>query len=419
MNDIQKVVLGCIISDHSIHDKVIPILKPKYFDGKHRFLFDRILELYTNGEPVDSITLYNRLGKNNHWSAVELAKLTDLVTSTANVLSYVQALKHEYIRRELDRKFDVKVEEYDDPTKQLSELVTELTEMQEDSVISRSKNLIEILETAVDEMLTEQKTDGIIGIPTPITRMNTDTRGFRKGELIVLAGRPRMGKSAFALSIVKTACGAGKKVAYFSMEMRSTELVKRLIRSYGLPPDQGAGEISRFDLHLFDRGGIDLNFIRSNVRLLKDVDFVVIDYLGLMKLNPYKKRNEALGEATRELKEFAMEEELPILLLCQLNRSVESRSGYRHELSDLRESGDIEQDADKVIFIYRPELMDVKEFDGEPSDNLAIIQKEKDRNGKSPVFYKSRVNSDVSQFYDWDDFHLTEPVTHWQDTNPF
>ena len=203
-----------------------------------------------------------------------------------------------------------------------------------------------------------------------------------------------MGKTAFALSVVKTACEAGYRVAYFSMEMMATELVKRLIRSYG-DDEIGAGKISAYKLHIFDRGGVDLAFIRSSVRLIRDCHLAVIDYVGLMSVNTQVNRNEAIGEVSRGLKSFALEAEIPILLLSQLNRDSESRGSLRHRLSDIRESGNIEQDADKVFFITRPGILN-----DDMNDKAINIQKEKDRNGKSPVFYELVRDESFTNFYD-------------------
>jgi len=398
---IQRIILGSIVLDHGIHDLVMPLLKPEYFSDKNRYLFELMQEMYRKSEPIDSVTLYKKIGKQGKWTAHEIATLTNGIANTANIMSYIQELKTDYVREQFNRLTGLDVQLTEDPGEKISEMVKKLTSLQEEQVIGTDRELVEIIDQALNELLTEKKTEGMIGVPTPSGKLNTECRGLRKGELIILAGRPGMGKTAFALSIVRVACEAGFKVAYFSMEMRATELAKRLIRSFG-DYESGAGIISGYNLHLFDRGGIDINFIRSNIRLLKDCQLAVIDYLGLMNVNTRVKRAEAIGEVSRALKAFALEADIPILLLSQLNRDSEGRGSENHRLSDLRESGDIEQDADKVFFITRPGMIGDEKMKN-PDDRRITIQKEKDRNGQAPRFYKLLTNTNFTNFYDESD----------------
>jgi replicative DNA helicase len=395
---IQRVILGSILLDYGIHDMVMPLLKPEYFDLKNRYLFEIMSECYRKSEPIDNITLYRKVGKNGKWTALEIAQLTNGIASTANILSYIQDLKTDYVRTQFNRLTGIEIDKMCDPGAEIAEMIGKLSKLQEEQVVGTERTITEIVDQALNEIFTEKKTIGMIGLPTPSGKLNNDSRGLRKGELIILAGRPGMGKTAFALSLVRTCCEAGAKVAYFSMEMRSTELAKRLIRSF-TDFEAGAGKISNWKIHLFDRGGIDINFVRSNTRLLRDCQMIVIDYLGLMKVNERVKRAEAIGEVSRALKSFALEADIPVLLLCQLNRESEGRSSTVHRLSDLRESGDIEQDADKVFFITRPGMVgDDKMKDS--TDRRIIIQKEKDRNGKAPVIYKLLTDETFTNFYD-------------------
>jgi len=401
--DIQKIVLASLIIDNSIHDKVIPMLKAEYFTGKNGSLFAVIFSLYKLHLPIDQISILKRFDECVAWSKLEIIQLSDELSSSANVMYYIQLLKDEYIRRQMNHLWKIKTEPNEDPSDKLGEVYSKVKQLVEDAVIATSKPIVDICEKALNEIDIEKNTVGLLGVPTPLGKMNSDTRGWRHGELIIIAGRPGMGKTAFALDCARSACEYGKRVAYFSMEMKDTELVKRLMRGFE-DSEFGAGEISKWDLHIFDRGGIDVGFVKSSVRILGGVDLVIIDYLGLMKMNGYKKKTEAIGEITGQLKAFSLDDDVPVMLLSQLNRNVESRSGWRHELSDLRESGDIEQDADKVIFISRPELCGVDDIEGTNTHNMAIIQKEKDRNGKPQVYFRSRVNETVTKFYDWDEF---------------
>lgn len=401
----EEIILSCILNDRSIHDMVIPLLKPEYFTGKREGLMKLIRQMHTKMEPIDTYTLVQRIGVSNKvWGVPDLTALAGLVASTANVMAYVQALKYEYIRRTLSNKYGVLIPEDTDPTERLSELIADFGKLQEDGVISKSRSIVDIVEDALRDIESEKTSSGMVGIPTSLGVVNSDTKGLRGGELVIVAGRPGHGKTALALSWAKAACCRHKSVALFTLEMRDREVVKRMIRSFEDQAD-GAGEISHYALHVFDRGGIDVDFIRSNVRLLKWVDMVVVDYLGLMRMDGRKKRNEAIGDVTRSLKAFALELDIPVILVSQLNRDVEGRASWLHRLSDLRESGDIEQDADKVFFVNTPAKMDLQEIkinnEVIQTDGLTVIQKLKDRNGNAPVFYKAKHKADFSEFYDW------------------
>ena len=396
---IQRIILGSILLDNSIHDLVFPLLKPEYFKEKNRYLFELMQGFYQRGEPIDTITVFKKADKKK-WTAHEIAVLTDGVAQTCNVLSYIQELKTDYVREQFNRLTGSEVPLSDDPGDRISSLIKTLTLLQEEQVIGTEQGITEILEQALKELYTEKNTIGMIGMPTPSGRINTETRGLRPGELIVIAGRPGMGKTAFALALVRVSCESGANVAYFSMEMRSTELAKRMIRAY-TDYESGAGKISNWKIHLFDKGN-DIDYIRSNVRLLQDCQLVVVDYLGLMRVNPMVKRAEAIGEICHALKAFAMQMNIPVVLLAQLNRDSEGRNSTIHRLSDLRESGDIEQDADKVFFITRPGMVGEERMKN-PDDRRVIIQKEKDRNGKAPKAYNLLTDDTFTNFYDESD----------------
>lgn len=401
----EEVILSCILNDRSIHDMVIPLLKPDYFTGKREGLMKLIRQMHAKMEPIDTYTIIQRIGVSNKiWGVPDLTALAGLVASTANVMAYVQALKFEYIRRTLSNKYGVVIPEDADPTEKLSELVADFSRLQEDGVISKSRSIVDIVEDALRDIESEKTSSGMVGMPTSLGVINSDTKGLRGGELIIIAGRPGHGKTALALSWIKAACMRHKSVALFTLEMRDKEVVKRMIRSFDDLSD-GAGEISQYRLHVFDRGGVDVDFIRSNVRLLKSVDMVVVDYLGLMRMDGRKKRNEAIGDTTRALKAFALELDIPVILVSQLNRDVEGRASWLHRLSDLRESGDIEQDADKVFFVNTPAKMELEEIrinnETIQTDGLTVIQKLKDRNGKAPVFFKAQHSENFTEFYDW------------------
>ncbi len=409
---IQEAILASLIIDKWALEQAMPFLKSEYFDSKNRELFNVIQSIHGRHEPVDTITLCKRIGKSS-WQISDVLKLTTTIASGVNIMAYVQQLKSDYVARQYSLLTGRPELTVDDPGQKISELIDSLRLLQEDHIIGGQRDFVDVVNDALNELTNETNSVGMIGIPTPSTTINRDTKGLRGGNLIVLAGRPSMGKTAFALSIVRSACESKMPVAYFSMEMSDISLTKRLICAY---PDHetGAGIVSSYPLHIFDRGGQDIDYIKSNVRLLDDCKLVVIDYLGLMRLNSTISRREAIGEATRGLKAFAREMDIPVLLLSQLNRDVESRGGLLHRLSDLRESGDIEQDADQVFFITRPAFVgDEKSRD--VTDMRVIIQKEKDRNGKAPRVFNLVSDDLVCKFYDESDLRY---ITEHKDYKP-
>ena len=409
---IQKVVIGCLLLDYSVHDMVMPILKREYFEGKYQLLFDTIKALYSAGEPVDTITIFRKIGKSQVVTPLEIAQITSEIASAANIMTYIQELKNDYCRRSFTRLTGIFLDDTEDAGERISDMIKNLSQLQEDHTIAGNKNIVEVVSVALDELYKENKTHGMIGLPTMSGRINSDTRGLRPGELVIVAGRPGMGKTAFALSVVRSMCEHFDTVAYFSMEMRATELAKRMIKSF--PNfDDGAGEISRYRLHLFDRGGIDIDYIRSNARLISGCKAVFIDYLGLMRVNTRVKRAEAIGEVTRALKAFAQDTDMTVVLLAQLNRDSEQRSTVLHKLSDLRESGDIEQDADKVFFITRPGMLGEQKMQN-IEDRRVIIQKEKDRNGRAPVIFNMVSNENFTVFHDEADMPSDDAMRYSQ-----
>ena len=394
----EQLVISCILNDQSIHDIVIPELKPEYFTVD-RDIAQAIIALYKQGRAVDTYTLINALKPRMS----DLLMMSNLTASAANVLTYLATLKDDFLRREIKRWFHVEIGNDIDPHEYLSTRIKDLGALQEDMTPSQHRPLVDIIEETLNEL--SRGRDAMFGIPTPLTELNNVTNGWQPSDLIVLAGRPSRGKTAFALANVRSACEAGKRCVVFSLEMKDTQLMKRLIWSMGTSYDEAGGQISKWKLDIFERGGIDIQYIIGNSRLikrLKGLDMIVVDYLGLMRLPKAENRAYSIGEATRSLKALAKELNVPIILLAQLNREIEKRQTRKHELSDLRESGDIEQDADIVVFISRP-VMDgiIEDKEGNSTEFMTIIQVEKNRNGKAPVMIKARNNERVNFYSDW------------------
>lgn len=398
---LETFILGSILVDQSVHDIAIPELHIERFSCD-RDILAIIKEMYAKNEPIDLYTVYPKIPDRFD----RLSEMANSIASGANVMNYIAELNKQFLRSQLTSMFGDRLTYEDDPNQYLSEKISTLTDLQESLTPMVHKPWLEILDETVNRVLERRlHPEKCFGVATPLTKLNTLTNGWQGGNLIIFAGRPSMGKTSFALANVISACKSGKSVALFSMEMSYVEVTERMLWSLGMEPEEAAGVMSRWRLEIFDRGAMDLDYIRSNSRLikrLKGLDLIAVDYLGLMKMPRGEKRSYQIGEVTRSLKTFAKEINVPLILLSQLNRDIEGRKSVRHQLSDLRESGDIEQDADIVLFISRPSKLGFEEIDGLSTENMTLIQVEKNRNGNAPVDVIAKHNSLGNYFRDWE-----------------
>jgi replicative DNA helicase len=394
----EKLLISCILNDIGIHDVILPDLKPEYFVAESA-IGCKLIEMYSKHKAIDTYTLIAELPD----QISHILELNTLTASAAHSADYLARMKDDYLRRQMKRYFSAELTITDDPFEFLNEKLVELSGLQESVTPHLHRTLLDIISDTLDEL--HRPESETFGIPSPLTYLNNLTHGWQPSDLIILAGRPSRGKTAFALANVRSACEAGKRVVVFSLEMKDTQLMKRLIYSHDCGYDEAGGRISNWKLDIFERGGIGLDYVVGNCRTIKKrsgLDFVVIDYLGLMTLPKAENRAYQIGAMTRGLKALAKELDIPIMLLVQLNRDIEKRNSHSHQLSDLRESGDIEQDADVVIFVSRP-IMDGVEEDkqGTSTTNLTVLEVAKNRNGKAPVTIKAWNNEKVNRYEDW------------------
>jgi replicative DNA helicase len=410
--ELEEAVIASMLIDNSCIDTVAQILTPKSFYRQPNEVIASVLfSLHKRVNPIDILIVANELKRTGHLSQIGgypyLTQLSNKVASAANVEYHAHIVQQKFIAREvISLSLSNQSQAFDEST-DIAEVIgstqKSLDSLMETMAGSHTRTLVDIISDTLDELsMSKEQT---FGIPTPLSELNHVTNGWQKSDLIVFAGRPSRGKTAFALDNIRSACEAQKRVAIFSLEMKDTQLMKRLIYGQNQNYDEAGGVISRWKLDIFEKGGIDIAYVIANSRLIKrakGLDMIVIDYLGLMKLPKAENRAYQIGEATRSLKALAKELDVPIILLAQLNREIEKRTGHTHSLSDLRESGDIEQDADIVIFISRP-IMDgvLEDRDGNSTELMTIIQVEKNRSGKAPVRIKARNNERVSRYSDW------------------
>lgn len=439
--EMEEAVLGASMLELDAARMVVDILRPDvFYSAAHQKIFSAIAELNKRDQPIDLLTVTQELKRVNDLDEaggpVYLTELTSKVVSAANVEFHARIVLQKYIQRELIRAAtliqNMVYEDALDVTELLDRSEDELFRIAEGNIKHEVAPIHEVLKQALSEIEElGKKEDALVGVPSGFTRLDRLTSGWQKSELVIIAARPSMGKTAFALTMARNmAIDHGKKVAIFSLEMSAIQLVNRLIVSETeIPGDKikngklTAEEWSLLEsrirslteapVYIDDTPAISVFELRAKCRRLKaqgKLDVVIVDYLQLMTGPPDAgSREQEVSSISRSLKSIAKELAVPVLALSQLNRSVETRGGNKKPmLSDLRESGAIEQDADMVVFIHRPEKMGVTQFeDGISTKGHADIILAKNRNGPTDeilLYFKE----DRAMFVEPDEFGADE-----------
>jgi len=408
-------VLGAILQDPQALLKAMEVLRPAdFYKEAHRKIFNACIDLFDRNEPVDLVTLANELMRRKQLEEVGgssvLSALVDAVPTAANVAYHARIVKDKALLYSLIQKATAVVSrayaDKDDVDEVLDWAEQQIFEISQDK-ISRSfvpvksvlKGTFQLIEKLYD------RKSHVTGIPTGFRRFDEMTAGLQPSELVVVAGRPSMGKTSFSLNIAQHAAIQERiPVAIFSLEMSKEQLVQRMLCSVasvdshklrtGYLSDAdwpklttGAGRLSESPIFIDDTPGISLLEMRAKARRLKaeqGLSLVIIDYLQLISgRGRVESRQQEISEISRSLKAMAKELDVPVVALSQLSRAVESRQPPRPQLSDLRESGAIEQDADVVTFLYRPAFYRTRKEDelDEPEDNTTEVIIGKQRNG--------------------------------------
>lgn len=407
----EQSVLGAILLDSSCIDKVAEILpRPEYFHlGNHKLIYETLLDMFTQGRTIDFVTLLEELKKNSVFNdsngKTYLMELAQIVPSISNVENYARIVRDNYDVRTLIITARDIIEDATQGTYDASVLIDSAEQKIFD--IRRGKSmqgLQRVTESIIEtfdrlDALNSDSQNLYRGIPTGIKDLDDTITGLNRSDLILLAARPGMGKTSFALNIARhVAVKESKKVAFFSLEMTREQLTSRLLsteamvhgvklRTGKLEEDEWirlieAGDIlSKTQLYFDDTPGITVPEMKAKLRRLKDVDLVVIDYLQLMSsAKRIDNRVQEISEITRNLKIMAKEINVPVITLSQLSRASEQRAEHRPMLSDLRDSGSIEQDADIVLFLYR----------GDYYKNDEAIEEDYDKNSGECIVAKNR-----------------------------
>ncbi len=412
----EQCVLGSALLQKGALVKVLEMLSPEdFYRGAHQKIFSAMITLFERNEPQDLITVSNILRDLNVLDEVGgpayLASLTDLVPAATNIVHYGKIIQQKAIlRRLIETSSDIAARCFDEQG-DIDNLVDEAE--QHIFEISRSKSgqafqpLSKIIPLTFKqiEKLFERK-ELITGVPTGYNDFDKMTAGLQPSDLIILAARPSMGKTALAMNIAQNAALLSKiPVAVFSLEMSKEQLAMRLLCSVSRVNSQrlrtgflkdtdwpklirGSAQLEEAPIHIDDTAAISVLEMRAKSRRLKsehDIGLIVVDYLQLMRgRGGVERREQEISEISRSLKAMAKELGVPVIALSQLNRSLESRPNKRPQLSDLRESGAIEQDADVICFIYRDEVYNQAEDN--PKKGIAEIIIGKQRNGPTGTF---------------------------------
>lgn len=420
--DLEEAVLGALMLEKNALSEVIDILKPEsFYKESHQKIFQAIYNLFQKTSPIDLLTVVAELRQMGDLEIVGgayyITQLTDRVVSAANIEFHARIISQKYIQRELIKVSTEIINASYDETSDIFDLLDHaeksLFDIAQNNLRRDSRKMDDIMREAITSLeLLRDRTDGLTGIPSGLTALDRMTSGWQPSDLVIIAARPAMGKTAFVLSVARNAAVDHQRpVAVFSLEMSSVQLVNRLIAGEteieqeklkkGSLADHEwqqlhsrIGRLTEAPIIIDDTPALNVFEFRAKCRRLKaqyDIQMVIVDYLQLMHGKNDGKggnREQEIGSISRALKSVAKELNVPVLALSQLSRAVESRPGNskRPMLSDLRESGSIEQDADMVLFLYRPEYYGLTEDEeGRPTAGVGEVIIAKHRNGETGV----------------------------------
>ncbi len=411
--EMEQAVLGAMLIDRRAIGRAIVILDPDcFYHQAHNQIYEAILGLYENNEAVDQLTLAEELRKRDQLDGVGgrvyLATLATQVASAANIDYHARIVLEKALSRKLIETSGQMAEQAYEGHRDIHEVIDlaaqRIFALSERGLSQGFAKLDSVLDETVEHMERVHRQDSAVsGVETGYQNLNDLTSGLQKGELVILAARPSVGKTALGLCIARNAAmEAGVGVGIFSLEMSNMQLAQRLLsietrldlhkmRAGRLREEdwmnltRNISRLAQAPIYIDDSPGITVLEARAKARRLQrehGVGLIVVDYLQLMSGGQqFNSREQEISHISRGLKALAKELNLPVLALAQLSRAVESRTDRRPQLSDLRESGSIEQDADLVMFIYRPEVYDLKGPDGGSLEGFAEIIIGKQRNG--------------------------------------
>ena len=438
--DLEEAVLGAMMIDKEAIDTVIDILHPEvFYKEHHKLIYNALFQLFQNSQPTDLLTVSEQMRKDGTIEAIGgdyyLVNLTQKVASSAHVEYHSRIILEKYIKRSLIGISSEIIEESYDETADVFDLLdaaeSKLFDITQGNLKKSSEDAQTLVSQAIKKIEEISKQEGMSGVPTGFTKIDALTSGWQASDLVIIAARPGMGKTAFVMSMAKNmAITFDIPVAIFSLEMSSVQLITRMISSEtGLTSEKlrkgnllpheweqlnvKVKNLSKAPIFIDDTPSLSIFDLRAKARRLVSqhgVKIIIIDYLQLMTAGATSKgggnREQEISTISRNLKALAKELSVPVITLSQLSRAVETRGGVKRPLlSDLRESGAIEQDADIVTFIYRPEYYGLLEWDDEertPCASQAEFIFAKHRNGGLDNI-KLKFTGHLAQFSDLDE----------------
>ncbi len=453
--DVERAVLGAMLIEKEAVPKVIEILEPSsFYNPTHFKIFQAMVSLFEKGDPIDAVTLVEELRRRGQLNPAEdplyITELTMNAGSPANVDYHTHiVLEKSLMRNLISASSEVASRAYSD-----TEDALDLLDEAESKIFQISERRMKRSFTQINRALHETfemlqeihgKHSGVTGVPSGFSFLDEKTGGFQKSDLVIVAGRPSQGKTAFALSVARNAAMHKEKktaIGVFSLEMSERQLIIRLLASEAkvnahelrtgrLHEDKwknlsrNVGRLAETKIFIDDTPSLGILELRAKARRLKaehNIGLVIIDYLQLVQgPRSAESREREISMISRSLKALAKELDIPVMALSQLNRAVETRGDKRPVLADLRESGAIEQDADVVIFVHRPETYNIETIKDEelgniPSEGIAEIIIGKQRNGPTGMV-RLQFHKEYASFEKLETM-FTPPISQSQET-PF
>lgn len=447
--ELEEAILGALMLERDAIDEVINILSPEcFYKEAHQEIYKAILRLSQDNKAIDILTVSEFLRSAGKLEEIGgpfyVTQLTGKIATATNIIDHALIIKQKSIQRDLINyasdliKTSYQDQDIEDVLLKATDKLEKITEFAYGENENGSfRDLLNESLRQYEERERLAKIGKVYGIRTPLADLTRLTNGWQSGDLIIIAGRPSMGKTAFALAAAKMAAKEDKHVCIYSLEMKGVRLTDRILcgeaeidpekyRKGELSPDEWAkieqslNKLETLKIHINDNSLINPEYIKARCRIMRKkgkCDLVIIDYLGLIDPGKSKDRNreQEVAEVSRKFKLLAMDLNIPVILISQLNRSCEARTDKRPHLSDLRESGAIEQDADFVGFLYRPEYYGFDEDDRNNSlKGMGEFIISKQRNGRIGTI-EFRYNQSMTRIYDLPRQNETAPVLRHND----
>ena len=435
--ELEEAVIGACLIEQEALPLIADKLRPEmFYDDHHQLIFAALMAMYHAGKKIDILTVKEELARRGNLDAIggpyTIVQLSSKVASSAHIEYHAQIIHQKYLAREMVVGFNKLLTSAMDETIDIDDTLIDAHNLLDRLEGESGHNAhIRDMETLMADTMEEaerriaKSVNGVTGIPTGLTELDKKTGGLQDNDLIVIAARPSVGKTAFALHLARHAALAGNAVAVYSLEMQGERLGDRWLMAAcninpyrwrnGIPNPQEVAEarttasgLAQLPIYVDDSSSVSMDHIRSSARLLKSrkqCDMIISDYLQLCDMSTKqvnRNREQEVAQATRKAKLLAKELHIPVVLLSQLNRESENRPGGRPELAHLRESGAIEQDADIVILLYRPAMLHIPtdRESGYPTEGLGVAIVAKQRNGETGNVYFGH-NQSITKFYDY------------------